>query len=660
MQRRISALFALGISFVASSARAGNTLAVTETKLDPPTVISLGVQMLITDDDNRNATVTVRYRKTGTTDFKTGMPLWRVRPTVVKGRTVPNQFAGSIFDLAPDTSYDIELHAQDPDGFDKTFTVTQKTRPVPRKEPTTPRVVNVTDTASLTAALKAAKAGDVITLAKGTYTGKFALDPSGTEADPIFIRGADEEGTILDGGGGLGNVLEIYGSYVTIERLTIQNLDRALRFQGIGSTNNVVRRVHMKNVRLGIGAKDDQKNYYLCDNNLEGRLTWPMVYGDDSGAHANDDGIMVMGSGHVVCHNRLTGFGDSMKTEWDGARSVDFYGNESLTAYDNAVELDASEGNTRCFRNRFTNSWSPLSFQPIYGGPAYAFRNVVVNVVDEQQKLHSLGGTNETVGALVFNNTFVSAKHAINLQAAATAHDFVLNNNIYFGPATLTAGKTVDWSAPIDNPIIDFNGYFSDGMFDFGTFGKWANFAAMKAGGKIEGSGVLLSASTFASGLAAPADYKPALVPADVTLAAASLAIDKGKVLPNVTDDFKGTAPDLGALELGCPIPIYGVRPEGTDETNEPTGCGGTVAPPVDAGPDSGGSDSGVTDSGSGGDSSTVPGDDAGIATPASEDSGGCGCRTSSRETSFASGASLLAIAFGIVSRRRRSSRPRR
>jgi hypothetical protein len=40
-----------------------------------------------------------------------------------------------------------------------------------------------------------------------------------------------------------------------------------------------------------------------------------------------------------------------------------------------------------------------------------------------------------------------------------------------------------------------------------------------------------------------------------------------------VNDAFTGAAPDLGALELGCPVPLYGPRPEGIDETNEPLGC---------------------------------------------------------------------------------------
>ena len=37
-----------------------------------------------------------------------------------------------------------------------------------------------------------------------------------------------------------------------------------------------------------------------------------------------------------------------------------------------------------------------------------------------------------------------------------------------------------------------------------------------------------------------------------------SIAIDKGTVLPTITDGFKGAAPDLGAYEFGSAPPHYG------------------------------------------------------------------------------------------------------
>jgi hypothetical protein len=46
----------------------------------------------------------------------------------------------------------------------------------------------------------------------------------------------------------------------------------------------------------------------------------------------------------------------------------------------------------------------------------------------------------------------------------------------------------------------------------------------------------------------------------DVRLKPGSAAVDRGVELPNVTDGFAGKAPDLGALEVGQPPPVYGPR----------------------------------------------------------------------------------------------------
>jgi len=46
----------------------------------------------------------------------------------------------------------------------------------------------------------------------------------------------------------------------------------------------------------------------------------------------------------------------------------------------------------------------------------------------------------------------------------------------------------------------------------------------------------------------------------DFRLKAGSAPIDRGVVLPTVTDGFTGRAPDIGALESGKPAPRYGPR----------------------------------------------------------------------------------------------------
>ena len=57
-----------------------------------------------------------------------------------------------------------------------------------------------------------------------------------------------------------------------------------------------------------------------------------------------------------------------------------------------------------------------------------------------------------------------------------------------------------------------------------------------------------------------PADYTTFWSATDVTLGQNSLAIDAAQALPNINDNHAGAAPDLGAIELGQPMPYYGVR----------------------------------------------------------------------------------------------------
>lgn len=551
-------------------------LHVTNAVLDRPTLVTLGVQLLISGDENHDATVSVRYRAGGELDWLDGPPLMRVRPEDTRGRTVPEQFAGSIFDLRPATTYDIELHAVDADGpVDETIPLSATTRSIPA-DPASPNLVAVTNTAGLHAALAAAAAGDVIEIADGTYVGPFVLDAAGTALNPIVVRGASRDGTILDGGGCEAcNVLEVYGSFVHVERMTLRNANRALRFQTAAAEGCVARRLHTVDTRLGIGSRDRQQDFYICDNLMEGPLVWPHVYFDDDGIYSNVDGVLVYGDGHVVCHNDMVGFGDAIKTDEEGARALDFYGNEIRSAYDNGIELDFGEGNVRALRNRFTNNFVPLSFQPLHGGPAYAIRNVAVNLTHEQLKFHGIGGGSGPSGVLVWHNTFVAPETALLLVTDATSHWFEFANNVFVGP-TAPPGRVVDWLGPIHNGTFDDDGFYPDGSFRFvfrgGPTVNAASFAALQAAG-VEEHGRLLGQPIFANGLMPPASWTSTIAPQDVSLHASSNAIDAGRVLAGVNDGFTGAGPDLGALEAGCPLPIYGIRPEGIDESNEPFGC---------------------------------------------------------------------------------------
>jgi hypothetical protein len=372
------------------------------------------------------------------------------------------------------------------------------------------------------------------------------------------IRGPRRGRATLDGRGCDDcNVLEIYGGHTYVERLTIRNGLRGFKFQGERSPGNVVRGNRIERVTLGIGTKTTQLDAYVCDNVVEGRLRWPHVYTDDGGRHSSDEGIVVWGEGHVVCRNRVRGFGDAINVG-PGERATDIYGNDVRASYDNGIELDHGHGNLRVFGNRVSNAFAPLSAQPVTGGPGYFVRNVVVNVADEQVKTKAVsvgGGFHEPSGVLVLHNTFVSGRTALLLQTPITVHHTRFANNVFVGPRG--AASVAEWTARTDDVTFDHNGWWPDGRFRIGGV-RADSLAALQRRG-VERGGVLLDGGTFAR-TRPLRGYRRAVGPTLPELSATSRAIDRGTPIPGLSDTFSGAAPDLGALERGAPRPRYGPR----------------------------------------------------------------------------------------------------
>ncbi|MDG1851248.1 MAG: hypothetical protein P8J44_03950, partial [Gammaproteobacteria bacterium] len=138
--KQFSLIGSLLILFTHITIAADNTNSVSagELVLEPPTLISLGLEWYIEGDNDRDAMVEVAYRKSGERRWQEGLPLLRVQNEVslydqTLDYTAPNMFAGSIFYLEPDTDYDVQLTMTDPDGVigRAERTVTMHTRAEP-------------------------------------------------------------------------------------------------------------------------------------------------------------------------------------------------------------------------------------------------------------------------------------------------------------------------------------------------------------------------------------------------------------------------------------------------------------------------------------------------------------------------------------------------
>ena len=71
------------------------------------------IEWAITGDANADAVVTVRYHEPGF-PWEQGYPLRRIPAGTAQGFSWTNRFAGSVFDLQPATTYEVELALLDP------------------------------------------------------------------------------------------------------------------------------------------------------------------------------------------------------------------------------------------------------------------------------------------------------------------------------------------------------------------------------------------------------------------------------------------------------------------------------------------------------------------------------------------------------------------
>ncbi|HWB76970.1 MAG TPA: hypothetical protein VG755_18510 [Nannocystaceae bacterium] len=520
-----------------------------ESTILSPTLEHVTVQWLIEGDTNDNGAVTVRWRESGGT-WHEGTTLRRTPAGTVEGFAWDNKHAGTVFGLSPGTDYEIELALADPDGGCEIRTLDATTRPVPAAMDGAP--VIAVDPSSFPGALDAAMPGDILELAPGNYD-TFTVFADGSADAPIVIRAA-ADGVIIDG------EVRLDGrSYVIVQGLEVHGQIKFNDSLGLSFIRN-----HVITAEDGIVTKTRSENLYIADNVVEGATVWAEtslgVDGDNIG-----EGIEVTGPGHVIEHNRVSGFRDCISLiEDDGAvdqHSIDVLYNDLSVCPDDGMEADFCFHDCRIMGNRFTNVFMGMSSQPGLGGPTYFIRNVIYNSAFQSFKLQR-----GSVGDVGWHNTVVKLGDAFNTYTTDVFSRQHFRNNIFIGGPGAAyngydagEGDVIDLSSASDVDL-DYDGYGSTaGMFtgNLGgvSFSSLAELQAMTS----EAHAVELDLSVFAASVSVPAAAFPGLEPADLQLAAGGAAIDVGE--PITGFDYDGAAPDLGAYELGSTPPVYGPRP---------------------------------------------------------------------------------------------------
>ena len=443
------------------------------------------------------------------------------------------------------------------------------------------------------------RAGDVILVHAGLYKGDrkkyadvlaldfhgaYVLTQKGTPEKPITIKAAGDGEVIFDGDGAYRLFDVMAADYHYFEGLTIRNTD-VVFYAGLkgvmGSKGLTVKGCRMEDIGVAVMTYSaDSKDFYVADNVMIGRHDPDTLVGwyglEEPSPLSSYYAVKVYGQSHVVCHNYIAYFHDGICVDTHGLPeagkktvSVDFYRNDIFNMSDDFIEADGGSHNIRIFENRGFNAYhAALSAQPVFGGPVYFIRNVCYNVPGTALKF-----TIRPAGIFVYNNTFV-AQAAIN--NFSNGH---FRNNLFIGPyanrpafsaTTFTNYSTLDYNGyratDVDNsfrlryPPHDSLNHADDRELPFREFTSLAEFT--RATGH-EAHGLVFTENIFENVPLPDPTNKGHIYPVsgyDFRLKASGRAVDAGCVLPNITDNFSGRAPDLGALERGREGPHYGPR----------------------------------------------------------------------------------------------------
>ena len=403
-------------------------------------------------------------------------------------------------------------------------------------------------------------------------------------------------------------------NYNYFEGLTIRNTD--LAFQGglkniTGSSGLTIKHCRFENVGRAIYTDwSGSKDYYIADNVMIGRFNPNYLMGFTGRTWQNlpefnpklvsEYAVKVYGSGHVVAYNYIANFHDGVDVATygnpDGTPnpirdrmpvSIDFYGNDIFNMEDNCIESDGGAHNIRIFRNRcFNHGHRALSVQPMFGGPVYFIRNIVYHAPE--------GGavkfTASSAGIVVYHNTLIAPVKPM-LLAASNVH---YRNNLDsrkerdagdLRRRTNTNYSTSDYNGFRPNEGAEFSFEWSTPPMSMranfpGESGKLSTqaqaqleakaretrrFKTLKEYSDATGQdthSILVDYDVFVKVTQTGPDPRTLYQPADFDfqLRPGSAAVDAGIRLPGINDDFTGRAPDLGALEVGRPVPHYGPR----------------------------------------------------------------------------------------------------
>ncbi len=493
-----------------------------------------------------NLKVLVKFREEGTTNWKDGLPMIYSNIGGTTNEIAP--YRGSIVNLSPNTSYEIELTLE---GTSETETIIAKTWS---------EDFPISDTIIL-----------------GNRTTPYSIYDSGTADGYILIDGT---GSTIDLENNYDYCITIRGSYVILRGITLKNAKKGginlktchdviienCDISGWGEQNSDGFGV---NYQAGIYSNSTSIKRIIIQRN---KIHDPR-YDANSWAELNEGGYHPSGpqgitffnssGNHVIRYNEIWSDEDHMYNDIIGAGAngsflgfpgpdSDIYSNYFANCWDDGIESEGGNRNTRIWGNFIDETFLPIANAATSIGPLYIWKNTsnrcysppgsYYGVHAPFIKMGYAGSIDWMTGHMyVFNNTILQPNNE-----GAGGIGTSANNNRYIKHCQ-TRNNILHVQSTTTNSIAIHSGN-SDNDYDYDLYSKV--YPSGNGGNAIKGIPIYIK----------DANFNIDEMTADFSLSSQSLGYDAGVVIPNFTDGYEGAAPDMGAFEAGKPPMEYGVN----------------------------------------------------------------------------------------------------
>jgi hypothetical protein len=500
----------------------------------------------------------VKYRVAGSgSAWKNGLPLWfdsraagNIRPA--------NEYRGSLVNLTPGTTYEIELSLEGANTTN-TFTCTtwSETFPVSSTTVVSNRstVLNITSGGTAT--------GYVLYAPAATAT----IDVSNNADNCVYINAPYVilRGLTLKGAKADAIKLGPNAHDVVIEYNDISGWGR-VSADGWGTDGDAgVRAVNSTAIERIIIQRNRIHHPRYNTNSWE---EYRASYNTNHPAGPQGITFETVGGNHVIRYNEIysdalhyfnDGIGGAENFSFEGfpRANSDIYGNKVSQTWDDGIESEGGNMNVRIWGNYLDSTFVKIAVAATSIGPLYIFRNVSnvarrsaandANTVDNEDRGPFIkAGTQYTQ----FNGGKIYVFHNTILQPSVAGYAYALG----------CGGGVQDWGGGPMTPVETRNNILHIHKNWWQSIGD--NYSGQTNNSfdyDLYNGTVTASNGQEANGWRGNPVYSSANINTGWPLAATSSGYDEAVPLNNFNDGYNGAGPDAGAYEAGAAPLEFGV-----------------------------------------------------------------------------------------------------